>query len=79
MATECSDQYIITATQDRKLSFLEIESGKTLWSHSPTVDALDSSSSFISTLATDPSGLFIAAGVSDKSIRIIDLYNVNFF
>lgn len=64
----------MTANQDRKLSFLDIKSGKIIRTQSPTIEANDSYSSFISTITTDPSGLFIAAGSSDKSIRIIDFY-----
>lgn len=79
MVTETSENFIVTANQDRKLTFLEIETGKINRTHSPTNDSADSSTptSFVSTLDTDPSGLFIAAGSSDKSLRIIDFHTVS--
>ncbi|KAJ3349346.1 hypothetical protein HDU91_006398 [Kappamyces sp. JEL0680] len=71
---------IITASQDRRLTVLDIDSGKPVRSFAASIQPMDASiraTPFLNTLTTDPTGSIICAGASDKSIHIIDSLNGN--
>jgi WD40 repeat protein len=66
---------VITASQDRRLTLLNLDTGKPSRSFSPSISPLDASikaNPFLNTLTTDPTGTIICAGASDKSIHVID-------
>ncbi|EGF77290.1 hypothetical protein BATDEDRAFT_35991 [Batrachochytrium dendrobatidis JAM81] len=87
MAIERSNKATVIITQDRRLVFMNTETGKVTHTRKPTLDASSSdlphssasafssnisSTLFINKVAIDPSGLFLATASSDKCIRIFD-------
>ena len=75
MALAQEVRQVIASSQDRRITLLDLDSGKVVKSFSTSLQPLDSSSKanpFLSTLATDPTGAILCAGASDKSIHLID-------
>lgn len=80
MALAQVSRIIITASQDKRITFLDIDSGKPTKSLAPTLQSADSSSKatpFLNTLTTDPTGSIICAGASDKTVHLIDSQSGN--
>ena len=77
MVTDQSKKLVFTANQDRKITILDIEGGKIVRSFlpSPKSDEDDASNAFVSNLAVHPTLPFIAAGTSDKLLKIIDYHD----
>ena len=66
---------IITASQDRRITVLDIDSGKPNQSFATNILPIDSTikaNPFLNTLTTDPTGSIICAGASDKTVHLID-------
>ena len=75
MALAQVSRTIITASQDKRITCLDIDSGKPTRSFVVSLQSLDNSikaTPFLSTLTTDPTGSIICAGASDKTIHLIE-------
>ncbi|KAI8900498.1 quinon protein alcohol dehydrogenase-like superfamily [Globomyces pollinis-pini] len=69
---------IVTISQDRKLTFLDMDTGKPSRSYSPTVNPLDPSMktpAILNTCDINADGNFVCAGASDKTVQLIDSIN----
>ena len=69
MILEAGERTAITTRQDRKLNFIDIETGKSV----RTLNAIDTGNpGAVSTLAADQTGDFLVCGV-EKTVKLLDM------
>jgi WD40 repeat protein len=74
MAVAVDTRTLMTISQDRKLTYFNIDSGKVDKSFSPSIKSIENSKGnpFLNSITTSPNGGILCASSSDKTVHLID-------
>jgi WD40 repeat protein len=77
MAFACGSRKIVCVSQDRRISFFDIDSGKIENSFSPSITNYLKTTPYLSSIVTNSTASYCVCSSSDKTIHVIDSNNGN--